>query len=103
MVEGRDLVSPVPLGRWDLDCLDAPREVLDSNMLRFGAFAADVAAFDAGGFRLARAEAAAMDPQARALLRAVAEARQVCHLANGLVASAQCMQPGNVAVGWRRT
>ena len=79
MVEGRDLVTPVPLERWDLDrsASDAPREVLDSNMLRFGAFAADVAAFDAGGFRLARAEAAAMDPQARALLHAVADARQV--------------------------
>ncbi len=77
MVEGRDLVTPVPLERWDLDCLDAPREVLDSNMLRFGAFAADVAAFDAGGFRLARAEAAAMDPQARALLHVVTKARQV--------------------------
>ena len=46
-------------------------------MLRFGAFAADVAAFDAVGFRLARAEAAAMDPQARVLLHSVADARQV--------------------------
>ena len=80
MAEVRDLVTPVPLERWDLDCLDAPREVLDSNMLRFGAFAAGVAAFDAGGFRLARAEAAAMDPQSRALLHAVADARQVCRM-----------------------
>ncbi len=49
-------------------------------MLRFGAFATDVAAFDAVGFRLARTEAAAMDPQARLLLHAVADARQVLRL-----------------------
>ena len=87
MTEGRDLVTPVPLERWDLDHLDAPQEVLDSNMLRFGAFAADVAAFDATGFRLARAEAAAMDLQARALLQAVADARQVriCNISHQAV------------------
>ena len=77
MLEGRNLVAPVPLERWDLAALRAPSEVLDSNMLRFAAFAADVAAFDAGLFRLSRSEAAAMDPQARLLLHQVAAAQQV--------------------------
>ena len=46
-------------------------------MLRLAAFAEDVAGFDAGAFRLARAEAVALDPQARTLLQLVAAARQV--------------------------
>ncbi len=49
-----------------------------SNMLRLAAFADDVAGFDAAAFRLARAEAVALDPQARTLLQQVASARQVC-------------------------
>ena len=48
-----------------------------TNMLRLAAFAADVAAFDAAAFRLARGEAVAMDPQARVLLQQVATARKV--------------------------
>lgn len=46
-------------------------------MLRLAAFADDVAGFDAAAFRLARAEAVALDPQARTLLHHVAAARQV--------------------------
>lgn len=54
---------------------DAPAAA--SNMLRLAAFADDVAGFDAAAFRLARAEAVALDPQARCLLQQVASARQV--------------------------
>ena len=49
-------------------------------MLRLAAFADDVAGFDASAFRLARAEAVALDPQARVLLQQVASARQVRHV-----------------------
>jgi hypothetical protein len=46
-------------------------------MLRLAAFADDVAGFDAAAFRLARAEAVALDPQSSTLLHHVATARQV--------------------------
>ena len=77
MLESHDLISPVPLERWDSASVTAPSEVVQSNMLRFAAFAADVASFDETFFRLSRTEAAAMDPQARMLLSQVAAAQQV--------------------------
>lgn len=77
MLESHNLISPVPLERWDSASVTAPLEVVQSNMLRFAAFAADVASFDETFFRLSRTEAAAMDPQARMLLTQVAAAQQV--------------------------
>ena len=75
MLESRNLVTSVPLERWDLASVIASPG--DSNMLRFAAFVADVASFDESYFRLSRTEAAAIDPQARMLLHQVAAAQQV--------------------------
>jgi acyl transferase domain-containing protein len=48
-----------------------------THMLRLAAFADDVAGFDASAFRLARAEAVALDPQSRTLLHRFTAARHV--------------------------
>ena len=72
-----DLPTSIPLERWDVEHLDASPEVYQSNMLRFGAFMSDVSTFDSKAFRLAPAEATAMDPQSRVLLEQVHAAMQV--------------------------
>ena len=62
-----DLQGVVPLARWDMDAWyapdlgPAPRAIT----ARFAAVCAGVDAFDAGAFRLAAAEAQAIDPQVR--------------------------------------
>ena len=78
---GADLAAPIPLERWDAehDARALSAEALRSGALRFAALAARVDAFDAGAFRLAPAEAAALDPQQRALLEQAASALQVRH------------------------
>jgi acyl transferase domain-containing protein len=55
---------------------------------RQGCFADGVAYFDAGAFRLPRAEAAALDPQQRLLLEAVAGALADAGNASGQAISA---------------
>ncbi len=76
---GADLAAPIPLERWDAEhgarALSA--EAFQGNALRFAALADDVDAFDAGAFRLAPAEAAALDPQQRVLLEQAHAALQV--------------------------
>lgn len=77
LVEGEDLARPVPLERWDVDSPGAADDVVQTNMLRFGTMCSDIDKFDNGYFRLGRAEAAAMDPQQRALLEQISLAWQV--------------------------
>lgn len=72
MQQSADLQSVLPLSRWDMDALFAPElggssaaHSRGSMYTRFGAVCLDVAAFDAAAFRLAAAEAQAVDPQVR--------------------------------------
>ena len=62
---GQDAVGLVPLDRWDVEA--------DPLAARFGAYLADIAAFDAAAFSISDAETALMDPQQRLLLEAVGE------------------------------
>jgi len=73
-----DLPVSIPLKRWDVDHgTGASAEVIQTNMLRFAALADGVDSFDAAAFRLAPAEAAAMDPQQRILLEQTYSVLQV--------------------------
>ena len=73
-----DLPVAIPIGRWDVDYgTRANTEIIQSNMLRFAAFADGIDCFDATAFRCGPGEAAAMDPQQRVLLEQVYGALQV--------------------------
>jgi hypothetical protein len=67
-----DVITPVPLSRWDRKL---PAGLPSSAGLgaQFGAFLADVEAFDASAFNLSAGEALAMDPQHRLLLESAGE------------------------------
>lgn len=69
-----DLVTPVPLDRWDADALTLPPEIAAATGLRFGAWVADVGAFDGSVFRLSRQECLGLDPQCRLLLEETLQA-----------------------------
>jgi len=64
----RDAVERVPLDRWDSDCRDGADGDARALSGRFGGFVSGWADFDSRAFGIARAEAAVMDPQQRALL-----------------------------------
>jgi acyl transferase domain-containing protein len=64
-----------------VDAPGAPDDVIQSNMLRFSTLCPDIDMFDESLFRLGRSEAAAMDPQQRALLELTYAAVQVSHCA----------------------
>ncbi len=73
-----DLPVSIPLERWDVDHgTGAPPEIIQTNMLRFAALADGIDAFGAAAFRIAPAEAAAIDPQQRILLEQAHCALQV--------------------------
>lgn len=65
--------SPVPADRWDIERAYSP-DMASSAMTmyaRCAAFVGGMEMFDAGAFRLPRAEAAALDPQQRLLMEEV--------------------------------
>lgn len=61
----RDAVGSVPLERWDVES--------DPLAARFGAYLADIAAFDAAAFGIPDSEAPLMDPQQRLLMETLGE------------------------------
>jgi acyl transferase domain-containing protein len=78
MLRAIDLPISIPLERWDVDNgTGASAEIIQTNMLRFAALVDGVDMFDAAAFRIAPAEAAAMDPQQRILLEQAYSALQV--------------------------
>jgi acyl transferase domain-containing protein len=87
MRDGTELHSAAPFSRWDADAAHAPAGAGNAAApqprvaTRFGAFVSDVAAFDAAAFGISVPEAAAMDPQTRALLE---------HTAAAATASGRC-------------
>lgn len=64
-----DTIMATPLSRWDVDYEGSQAEPA----VRFGAFSADVAEFDAAAFGLSASEAMVTDPQHRLLLEGAAE------------------------------
>lgn len=75
LMDGRDAVTEVPEGRWELfdDGSARTAEVL-ARTTRHGGFLDDVAGFDAEFFGISPGEAATMDPQQRILLETAWEA-----------------------------
>ena len=72
-VAAADAQAPVPADRWDIERAYSP-DMASSAMTmyaRCAAFVGGAEMFDAGAFRLPRAEAAALDPQQRLLMEEV--------------------------------
>ena len=64
----RDVAETTPADRWDADFHYSQQGAKSGTYARFGAYCADVAAFDAAYFRLPASEALALDPHTRLLL-----------------------------------
>lgn len=81
LVEGRDGISELPIGRWSEYSGD---EVMARKMEEFstiGGYLPDIASFDAEFFGLSPLEAANMDPQQRILLELTWEALETARIA----------------------
>ncbi|MET0703792.1 MAG: type I polyketide synthase, partial [Mycobacterium sp.] len=77
LLQGQDLVTEVPLDRWDADeYFDPEPGVPGRSVSKWGAFIDDVAGFDADFFGINEREALAMDPQHRLLMETCWEAAE---------------------------
>lgn len=75
LLRGADLVTEVPLERWDAEeHYDPEPGVPGRSVSKWGAFIEDIAGFDAEFFGIAEREAIAIDPQHRLLLETAWEA-----------------------------
>ena len=75
LLRGDDLVTEVPLDRWDAEeYYDPETGVPGRSVSRWGAFLDDVAGFDADFFGIGEREATALDPQHRLMLETSWEA-----------------------------
>ena len=69
--------SEIPMQRWDVDhWYDPTISKLNLSYARFAAFVSNIDQFDSAAFRMGRAEATALDPQARILLQITGDALQ---------------------------
>jgi polyketide synthase 5 len=77
LLRGDDLVTEIPLERWDAESLyDPERSVPGRSVTKWGGFVDDVAGFDSDFFGISEREATAIDPQHRLLLETSWEALQ---------------------------
>ena len=77
LLRGDDLVTEIPLDRWDADeYYDPEPGVPGRSVCRWGAFIDDVAGFDSEFFGISDREATAIDPQHRLLLETSWEAME---------------------------
>lgn len=79
-VNGTNLQRIVPPERWEVDHWYSTDASLGLSYARFAAFTDGVDTFDASFFRMGSTEAIALDPQARILLHASAEALQTSRI-----------------------
>ena len=90
LLRGEDLVSEIPVERWDADSYYDPEPgVPDRSVSRWGGFLDDVAGFDPEFFGISEREAAALDPQHRLLLETSWEAVEHAGLAPKSLAGSQ--------------
>jgi polyketide synthase 5 len=90
LVRGKDLISEIPIERWDADSYYDPEPgVPDRSVSRWGGFLDDVAGFDPEFFGISEREAAALDPQHRLLLEISWEAVEHAGLAPKSLAGSQ--------------
>src|SRR5438270_2456656 len=77
LLRGDDLVTEIPLDRWDADeYYDPEPGVPGRSVSKWGAFLDDVAGFDSEFFGINEREATAIDPQHRLLLETSWEAME---------------------------
>ncbi|OEH79512.1 soraphen polyketide synthase related protein [Cyclospora cayetanensis] len=75
LILGRDVITPIPISRWDADVLYDPEGSKGTVYVKEGGFLEDADAFDNNFFDISDHEATQMDPQQRLLLEAAFEAR----------------------------
>ena len=94
--QGRDAITEVPRGRWDVDALYDPRPGTPGKVYsRCGGFLDNVESFDAAFFGISAREAATVDPQQRLLLEVAWEALEHA----GIAPSSLKATPTGVFVG----
>ena len=90
LLRGDDLVTEIPLDRWDADeHYDPEPGVPGRSVCRWGAFIDDVAGFDSEFFGISDREATAIDPQHRLLLETSWEAMEHAGLNPATVAGSR--------------
>ncbi len=96
LIEGRDLVVPVPPDRWNAAAhYSEDPSIPGKSITRWGGFLTDVRSFDAAFFGISPREAVLMDPQQRLLLQVSWEALEDAGIASERVAGS----PTGVFIG----
>lgn len=91
LLDGRDLVSQVETGRWDLAGFQHPNKSHPGTSYTYAAGSiGDVAGFDASFFGISPREAAQMDPQQRVLLELSWEALENAGVKPSSIRGSQC-------------
>ncbi|MCS4535976.1 polyketide synthase Pks13 [Corynebacterium sp. HS2168-gen11] len=80
LIEGRDGVGPLPVGRWSEYADDPVTSEKMKNLNLAGGYLDDIASFDAEFFGLSPLEAVNVDPQQRVILELTWEALEHAHI-----------------------